>query len=81
MVIEPGDALFFHGHLAHYTPPNVTDTRFVSVGVASSSGIRDLFWLEDYINIVSKGKKVLGLILSMEVHLVIVLPTHGSIFH
>ena len=25
--MEPGDSLFFHGHTAHYTPPNVSDSR------------------------------------------------------
>ena len=27
VALEPGDALLFHCHLAHYTPPNVTDQR------------------------------------------------------
>ena len=27
IILDPGDALIFHGELAHYTPPNVTTTR------------------------------------------------------
>lgn len=27
VIMKPGDALFFHGHTAHYTPPNVSETR------------------------------------------------------
>ena len=29
VVLNPGDALVFHGETPHYTPPNVTDTRSV----------------------------------------------------
>ncbi len=28
VILEPGDALIFHGELAHYTPPNITNQRF-----------------------------------------------------
>ena len=27
VVLNPGDALLFHGETAHYTPPNVSSTR------------------------------------------------------
>lgn len=27
VVLNPGDALIFHGETAHYTPPNVSDKR------------------------------------------------------
>jgi len=27
VVMHPGDALFFTGHTAHYTPANITSTR------------------------------------------------------
>ena len=29
MILEPGDALLFHGETAHYTPANVSNTRYV----------------------------------------------------
>ena len=31
MILEPGDALLFHGETAHYTPANVSNTRYIII--------------------------------------------------
>lgn len=53
IILDPGDALIFHGELAHYTPPNVSSTRsaiFTSLSCLPKKHLRvELFdWLKCY---------------------------------
>lgn len=37
MILEPGDALVFSGHTAHYTPENVSETRSLNQKIYSGT--------------------------------------------